>query len=105
MATQIASLYYPKRPWSSRTRPSALAPRVVRGRRVALVRAEFNATSGYCDVELSYGGRAGIGRAGSGPLIGGAEATLAALRDLGYDVPFYLLTVTASPLCAGGRSS
>jgi hypothetical protein len=57
------------------------------------VRAEFYAESGNCDVELSYSGKTGYGRAGSGQLFGGAEATLAALRDLGYTLPFYLLTV------------
>jgi hypothetical protein len=45
-------------------------------------------------VRLSFNGRLGVGRAGSGPLIGGAEATLAALRDLGYDIPYSLMTVT-----------
>jgi GGDEF domain-containing protein len=35
-----------------------------------------------------------VGRAGSGPLIGGAEATLSALRDLGDVIPFYLMGVT-----------
>jgi hypothetical protein len=46
------------------------------------------------EVRLAFGGRIGVGRAGSGPLIGGAEATLAALRDLGNVIPFYLMGVT-----------
>ena len=45
-------------------------------------------------MHLGFAGRVGVGRAGSGPLIGGAEATLAALRDLGYVIPFYLMGVT-----------
>jgi hypothetical protein len=57
------------------------------------MRAEFSPDTAFCDVELAFGGRAGIGRAGTGQLFGGAEATLAALRDLGFSVPFYLLTV------------
>ena len=51
-------------------------------------------------MQLAYNGRIGIGRSGSGPLIGGAEATLAALRDLGYEVPFTLLTSTT---CTNGQ--
>ena len=50
------------------------------GPRVALIRADYDTTDGFCEVQLSVDGRTGIGRAGSGPLIGGAEATLAALR-------------------------
>ena len=59
----------------------------------ALVRADFSVESGCCDVELSYNGRIGIGKAGSGQLFGGAEATVAALRELGFSIPFYLVTV------------
>ena len=62
--------------------------------RVALVWSEFNEQDGTSQVQLSYAGRVGTGRAFSGPLIGGAEATLGALKDLGYTVPFYLLAAT-----------
>lgn len=93
MATQIVNLYYSEASVIVEDATKALAPREVEVVRVALVRAEFNAATGNCDVELSHGGRVGLGRAGSGQLFGGAEATLAALRDLGYNLPFYLLTV------------
>lgn len=93
MATQIVNLYYTDATVIVEDASKVLAPREVQAIRVALVRADFSSESGMCDVELSYGGRVGIGKAGSGQLFGGAEATLAALRDLGYNVPFYLLTV------------
>lgn len=93
MATQIVNLYYSEASVIVEDATKALAPREVQVVRVALVRAEFNPATGNCDVELSHGGRVGLGRAGSGQLFGGAEATLAALRDLGYNLPFYLLTV------------
>ena len=59
------------------------------------MRAEFHAENGQCEVELSFQGKTGAGRAGSGQLFGGAEATLAALRDIGFSLPFYLLTVVS----------
>jgi hypothetical protein len=62
--------------------------------RITLAAAEFNEHDGISEVHLTYGGRTGVGRAGSGPLIGGAEATLFALRDLGNVIPFYLMGVT-----------
>jgi hypothetical protein len=93
MATQIVNLYYAEASVIVEDATKALTPREVQVVRVALVRAEFSATNGNCDVELSFAGRVGLGRAGSGQLFGGAEATLAALRDLGYNLPFYLLTV------------
>ena len=62
--------------------------------RIALGGTEFNEHDGVSEVRLSFAGRIGVGRAGSGPLIGGAEATLAALRDLGNVIPFYLMGVT-----------
>jgi hypothetical protein len=58
---------------------------------VALVRAEFNSHEGFCEVHLNVNGRVGVGRSENGPLIGGAEATLDALRQLDFDVPFYLV--------------
>lgn len=93
MATQIVNLYYTDASVIVEDASRALAPRDTQPVRVALVRAEFHAASGNCDVELFFSGKTGYGRAGSGQLFGGAEATLAALRDLGYNLPFYLLTV------------
>ncbi len=93
MATQIVNLYYTDASVVVEDATRALAPRETQSVRVALVRAEFHSESGACDVELSHAGKVGYGRAGSGQLFGGAEATLAALRDLGYNLPFYLLTV------------
>jgi hypothetical protein len=95
-ANQIASLYYPEAAVVVEDANRALVDNQQRGEgpRVALIRADYDTTDGFCEVQLSVDGRTGIGRAGSGPLIGGAEATLAALRDLGYDVPYSLMTVT-----------
>jgi hypothetical protein len=93
IATQIASLYYPEASVSVEDASQALSGRASDTARVALVRADFNADDG--EVQLSYDGRTGLGRAGSGQLFGGAEATLTALRDLGFDVPFYLLAAVS----------
>jgi hypothetical protein len=93
-ATQIASLYYPEAAVVVEDANRTLNDARGEGPRVALIRADYDTTDGFCEVQLSVDGRTGIGRAGSGPLIGGAEATLAALRDLGYDVPYSLMTVT-----------
>ena len=54
---------------------------------------EFNEKDGVSEVHLSYDGRVGVGLSTHGPLIGGAEATLAALRDLGFEIPCYLMAV------------
>ena len=93
VATQIASLYYPEAAVVIEDANRALSSARAGGPRVALVRADFDPSDGCCEIQLAYDGRVGIGRAGSGPLIGGAEATLAALRDLGYDIPYSLMTV------------
>jgi hypothetical protein len=93
MATQIVNLYYTEATVIVEDASRALTPRESRSARVSLVRAEFSAETGFCDVELCFSGRVGLGRAGSGQLFGGAEATLAALRDLGFSIPYYLLTV------------
>jgi hypothetical protein len=94
-AVQVASLYYPdaevKMEETSSTPPTRGGPTAAR---VSLEVAEFNEHDGVSEVHLRFGGRVGVGRAGSGPLIGGAEATLAALRDLGNVIPFYLMGVT-----------
>lgn len=50
------------------------------------------------EVRLQWAGATGVGRAGSGPLIDGAQATLEALRDLGLEVPYTLMSATAVPL-------
>jgi len=101
MATQIVNLYYTDASVIVEDASNVLSPREAESVRVVLVRAEFCAESGSCDVELSYSGRAGTGKAGSGQLFGGSEATLSALRDLGFSVPFYLLTVTSIATARG----
>ena len=93
-ATQIASLYFPSAAVVVEDANHALASQRRDSPRVMLVGADYDATDGACVVKLSFSGRLGVGRAGSGPLIGGAEATLAALRDLGYDIPYSLMTVS-----------
>ena len=94
-ANQIASLYYPEAAVVVEDANRAIID-ISRGEgaRVALVRADYDTRDGFCEVQFSVEGRTGIGRPGSGPFIGGAEATLAALRDLGYEVPYSLMTVT-----------
>ena len=94
VASQIASLYYPDAKVVVDDTSHLLTLARDAGSRVAFVRADYDSADGTCEVQLTIDGRVGLGRAGSGPLIGGAEATLAALRDLGYDIPFSLLTVT-----------
>jgi hypothetical protein len=95
-AIQVASLYYPDAAVileeASTGRPDRGG--VAAAARIALEAAEFNDRDGVSEVRLGFGGRVGVGRAGSGPLIGGAEATLGALRDLGNVIPFYLMGVT-----------
>jgi len=93
MATQIVNLYFTDASVVVEDASKVMSPREPQTVRVALGSAEFSVESGCCDVELSYNGRVGIGKAGSGQLFGGAEATVAALRDLGFSIPFYLLTV------------
>ncbi len=99
-ASQIASFYYPditvsvEPAKSGTTGPGA-------GARVALIGVDFNETNGMSEVQLSYDGRLGAGREGSGPLIGGADAALSALRQLGFVVPFYVLTVTTIDTAIG----
>ncbi|MGO9029978.1 MAG: hypothetical protein ACLQOZ_15290 [Acidimicrobiales bacterium] len=99
-AVQLASIYFPDVPVvveEARDLRSILPERA----RVALESAGFEEHDGMAEVRLSHAGRVGIGRAGSGPLIGGAEATLSALRDLGYGIPFYLMTVTEVDMSTG----
>jgi hypothetical protein len=93
-AVQVTSLYFPDAAVILEEAGTAVPVRTGNGTRITLAVAEFNEHDGISEVHLSYGGRMGVGRAGSGPLIGGAEATLAALRDLGNVLPFYLMGVT-----------
>jgi hypothetical protein len=94
-ATQVASLYYPDAAVILEETRAARADRGgVSAARIALEAAEFSEDDGVSEVRLSFAGALGVGRAGSGPLIGGAEATLDALRDLGNVIPFYLMGVT-----------
>jgi hypothetical protein len=94
-AVQVSSLYFPDAVVileEASARPDRGG--VAAAARIALEAAEFNENDGVSEVRLTFGGRVGVGRAGSGPLIGGAEATLSALRDLGNVLPFYLMGVT-----------
>jgi hypothetical protein len=93
-AIQVASLYYPEASVVLEQVSGAPLARFGHAARITLSRAEFNEHDGISEVHLTYANRIGTGRAGSGPLIGGAEATLAALRDLGNVIPFYLMGVT-----------
>jgi hypothetical protein len=94
VALQVASLYYPEALVTVEDANGAPSARGDRAARVALVWSEFNEHDGISQVQLNVAGRIGIGRSGSGPLIGGAEATLSALRDLGCGIPFYLMEAT-----------
>ena len=93
VARQIANLYFPSAQIVVEDANREVKP-VGGGSRVVLNRAEFDSSSGGCEVELEFLGRSAVGVTGSGPLIGGAEATLAALRELGFEIPFILLAVT-----------
>ena len=93
-AAQVASLYYPEAAVVLEEATGEPSVRSGNAARIALVRAEFNEHDGISEVQLAFAGRLGTGRSGSGPLIGGAEATLAALRDLGHAIPFYLMGVS-----------
>jgi hypothetical protein len=94
VALHVASLYYPDATVTVEDASQAPSLPEGDGPRVALVSTEFKVKYGVSEVRLAYGGRIGFGQSSSGPLIGGAEATLGALRDLGYDIPCYLLAVT-----------
>jgi hypothetical protein len=93
VALQVTSLYYPTAAVTVEDANRAPLGRTADGTRVALTRTDFNVHDGVSEVHLSFAGRVGVGRSGSGPLVGGAEATLIALRELGYEVPFFLVTV------------
>lgn len=93
-AVQVASLYYPDAAVVLEEAGGSTPISGPVGARITLAAAEFSEHEGISEVHLTYAGRTGVGRAGSGPLIGGAEATLGALRDLGNVIPFYLMGVT-----------
>jgi hypothetical protein len=94
-ATQIASLNYPEALVSVERMVEGSSPAYRDNNRVVLVSADYDTVDGACEVKLAYNGRLGVGRSVSGPMIGGAEATIAALRDMGYHIPFTLLTVNS----------
>ncbi|HVC15003.1 MAG TPA: hypothetical protein VND62_09110 [Acidimicrobiales bacterium] len=62
------------------------------GARVSFLQASFDPERGTSEVSLSLGATRGTGRAPAGPLAGGAQATLNALRALSIDIPFYLVS-------------
>jgi len=95
VALQVASLYFPTAAVNVEDANRAPSSRSGSENRVALVRTDFNVHEGVSEVEVSIAGRAGVGRSGSGALIGGAEATLAALREVGFEVPFFLVAVNS----------
>jgi hypothetical protein len=94
VAMHVSSLYYPDVIVTVEDANRAPTTQGRDGPRVALLRTEFNEKDGVSEVQLGYEGQVGIGLSSSGPLIGGAEATLAALRELGYEVPCYLMAAT-----------
>ena len=94
VASRIASLYFPDAVLVVDDVEGAVMPER-RAPRVAFVHAEFSESDSVCEVRLAFEGQNGVGRAANGPLIGGAEATLGALRDLGYTVPYSIMSVTS----------
>jgi hypothetical protein len=101
-ATQIANLYFPDVTLVVEVADSVTSTNQGRAR-VALLNADFDEAAGECEVQLTFEGRIGVGRAESGPLIGGVEGTLAALRNLDYEIPYYLDAVTTVPTIRGWR--
>jgi hypothetical protein len=93
MAKQIVSLYSAEGSVVVEDATTAFRPRSAEAIRVNLAGTSFDHETGQCEVELNFAGRIGVGHSASGKLIGGVEATLAALRDLTLNVPFYLISV------------
>lgn len=91
ICSHVTSLYYPDVPVIIGQAKEAV-PTGPRGR-VVLQKVVVDERQGLVEVELGYGGKIGTGRVAGGPLFGGAQATLAALKNLDYEVPFYLMTV------------
>ncbi len=97
LARQILSFYYPRA--ALLVEPIALlSEKSHRSVRVVIERADVLKGDAGAEVRLQWAGETGVGQAGSGPLIGGAQATLEALRDLGLEVPYTLMSATAVPL-------
>jgi len=97
LGRQILNFYYPQaklmvEPISLVSQKSQRPPRII------IERADQFEGDAGAEVRLAWSGARGLGRAGSGPLIGGAQATIEALRDLGLEVPFMLMSATAIPL-------
>lgn len=90
----IASFYYPEADVVVKLAGADLQVTPVAGAGISLIQSDFNEQDGVSVIRLSYGGRVGNGRSLSGPLVGGAEATLSAMRELGCDIPCYLMSVT-----------
>lgn len=97
-ALQILSLYYPDASLLIEAADDADLQFNRDHSRVAIIGAELEQSTGTAEVRLQYGGRIGVGRSSSGPLIGGADAALGALRDLGLEIPFSLLSVNSVSL-------
>ncbi|MHB1585170.1 MAG: hypothetical protein ACYC0E_15615, partial [Acidimicrobiales bacterium] len=85
-ATRTARLHSVEDPVSVVALSPPARRRALRGR-VALLEVAFDPATGTTQVELAHHDRRGTGRAPSGPVAGAAEATLAALRDVGADLP------------------
>ena len=100
-AQHVTSLYYPDAEVTVESVDDTASIAGAGRARIALVQADFDERDGSCELHLGHEGRIGVGRAASGPLIGGAEATLAALRDLGLAIPFYLLGVSKVDIATG----
>lgn len=92
-AREILGLYYPRAELVVEAMNLAVA--TPRPARVALERADYLDAEATSEVSLLWGGQRGVGRANSGPVIGGAQATLAALRDAGCAVPFDVWSANA----------
>ena len=99
-ATQIANLYFPDVTIEMEVADAAQSTNQVASR-VALLSADFDELSGVCEVRLTFDARVGVGRGESGRLIGAVEGTLVALKDLDFEIPFYLEAVTTVPTVRG----
>ena len=101
LASQIANLYFPNIAITVEVADTVTSISSSESSRVALLSADFDESAGVCEVQLAFEGRIGIGTSPNGSLIGAAESTLAALRDLECEVPFYLEAVANVPTVRG----
>jgi hypothetical protein len=94
-ALTITSLYYPDASVTvvGTNRAQLRSADTGRPGRVAVVGVS-SGEDGAITVNLRYRGEDSSGTSMNGPLIGGAEATLEALRGLDCHIPFYLNSVT-----------